>query len=480
MHRSAGTPVGPALAAAVPLAAFLFLRLHPGHDPTLGSPAGHFYVVSPAALLAAAFALAVGGVGIRLRNHQVLFLALANLSLAVIFALHGLATPGLLLDAGTRVAPVAAQLSFLLTAAWLWLSTLPGDSAFVRAVCRKPAAVMTGWTLLLALVVVVFMRFPALADWVPVDRVPLEGPVALVACALLAAAGHRYWRAYRQSGFPLQGAIVYACSWLVAAQVIAAMGTVWRASWWIYHALLVLATLALHAGLLRQYAGGRSLDAAVRMLFEHDPTGAVLEGIAPSVRALVVATEARDPYTAGHGVRVALAALALGRELGLPLAQLRALAQGTLVHDVGKIQVPDHILNKPGPLTAEERRLVERHPLTGFDMCRRLGFMAEELQVIRSHHERWDGGGYPDGLRGEEIPLLARIVAICDVYDALTSNRAYRRALTHQAAREYIVSQAGTQFDPRLVEVWARLTANGPLIADPPLWVELVAAAASA
>jgi len=181
-----------------------------------------------------------------------------------------------------------------------------------------------------------------------------------------------------------------------------------------------------------------------------------------SVRALVLATEIRDPYTAGHSYRVTLTALRIGEAMGLSREQLRALAQGGLVHDVGKIRVPDHILNKPGPLTPEERRIIEEHPITGYEMCSRLGFMPDELAVIRHHHERWDGTGYPDGLKGEEIPLLARILAVADVYDALTSRRAYREPWTHEQAREYVLAGAGTQFDPRCAAVWAQLTADGP------------------
>jgi HD-GYP domain-containing protein (c-di-GMP phosphodiesterase class II) len=130
--------------------------------------------------------------------------------------------------------------------------------------------------------------------------------------------------------------------------------------------------------------------------------------------------------------------------LGLRPDQLRPLAQGTIVHDVGKIDIPDQILNKPGRLSPEERLVIEMHPVSGYEMCRSLGFMKEELGIIRWHHERWDGGGYPDQLRGEQIPITARIVAVADVYDALTSNRSYRQAMTHQEALAFLNEHNGT------------------------------------
>ncbi|MCI3924673.1 HD domain-containing protein [Paenibacillus sp. TRM 82003] len=132
------------------------------------------------------------------------------------------------------------------------------------------------------------------------------------------------------------------------------------------------------------------------------------------------------------------------------------------MHDVGKIEIPDAILNKPGRLSPEERAMIELHPVKGYDMCRGLGFMKEELEIIRWHHEKWGGGGYPDGLRGDAIPMLARIVAVADVYDALTSNRAYRKAMTHEQAMSLLNEQRGSHFDPACIEAWQRVCARDP------------------
>ncbi|HEX6971931.1 MAG TPA: HD-GYP domain-containing protein, partial [Limnochordia bacterium] len=164
-------------------------------------------------------------------------------------------------------------------------------------------------------------------------------------------------------------------------------------------------------------------------------------------------------------------AVRIGEEMGLGPEALRALAQGGLLHDIGKIHVSDAILNKPGPLTPEEQAIIQRHPEDGYAMARGLGTLTAELDVIRYHHERWDGSGYPRGLRGEKIPLLARVLAVADVYDALTSHRAYRPAWSEQQALAYVREQAGRQFDPDcvaalirvIVEVALPSSANAPV-----------------
>lgn len=162
-------------------------------------------------------------------------------------------------------------------------------------------------------------------------------------------------------------------------------------------------------------------------------------------------------------------ALNLAKELHLKPEELRAIVQGGLVHDIGKIRVPEEVLNKPGKLLIDERALIERHPVLGYDMCKNLGFMKEELSIIRFHHEKWDGSGYPDRLKGNEIPFYARIVAVADVYDALTSERSYRKAWAHTKAMEYLKENKGTHFDPQCVDKWKELCLRNPKVYQYPL-----------
>ncbi len=162
----------------------------------------------------------------------------------------------------------------------------------------------------------------------------------------------------------------------------------------------------------------------------------------------------RDDETLMHTERVAKIAEALGRSFGLGARELENLHRGALLHDVGKIGIPDYILLKPGALNEEERNIMQTHASFGYELLKPIKYLEEALVVPYCHHERWDGAGYPRQLKGDEIPFLARIFAIADVYDAMTSNRPYRAARTSQEALEYIRSQSGKHFDPRVVEAF--------------------------
>jgi ribonuclease P protein subunit RPR2 len=170
-----------------------------------------------------------------------------------------------------------------------------------------------------------------------------------------------------------------------------------------------------------------------------------------TVRALSNAVEARDAYTSKHAERVTAYGIEIARALGIPSAELAELEFGFLLHDIGKLAIADAILYKPGALTGKERALMAQHPVTGAEIVGRIEFLKEAAAVIRSHHERWDGLGYPDGLAGEAIPLAARVFSVADVLDALTTDRPYRPASTLAAAREMISAESGQQFDPRVV-----------------------------
>jgi HD-GYP domain-containing protein (c-di-GMP phosphodiesterase class II) len=450
------------LAVLAPLGLYLYLRGTPHHDLNLPAPGGHFYVVSVVSLLAGIFGVIVGIAGQRLRNIQVSILSLAFTSLALVFMVHGLSTPGLLMPA-TPLPGVASQTSILLCAFWLWLSAQPSDRGLVLWLSRRQRWLVPVWVTLLVSVLTLFMLSPDLAQLLPLHTSPFKWVAMGVTLVLLALAARRYWQSYRFTRFPLQYAILVSAGWLADAQVILSTSSGWHLSWWTYHGLLLMATLQMLYGLVRQYGMGTSIATAVQGLFSSDPMERIQAGISPSYRGLIAAVEARDPYTAGHNYRVALYAFHIGEAMGLPPEHLRALAQGCIVHDVGKIVVPDEILNKPGQLTPEERKVIEKHPVTGYEMCKSLGFLLDELHVIRHHHERWDGKGYPDRLHGEEIPLLARIAAVADVYDALTSTRSYRKAWSHEEAMKLICEGAGTQFDPACVEAWVKVVSEDRL-----------------
>jgi len=173
-----------------------------------------------------------------------------------------------------------------------------------------------------------------------------------------------------------------------------------------------------------------------------------------TVTAMVNAIEARDSETSNHCRRARAYTLLLARRLGLPAEHLRDVGWGALLHDVGKIGVPDEILLKKGPLTEEEWRLMKRHPLLGYQMVKDIDFLSGASKLVLAHHEKWDGSGYPYGLAGEEIPIGARCFAIADALEAITSRRSYKPAFSFDVADERIAESSGTHFEPELVRVF--------------------------
>src|SRR5439155_10871211 len=175
------------------------------------------------------------------------------------------------------------------------------------------------------------------------------------------------------------------------------------------------------------------------------------------VRQWAQSIESKDAYTLGHCQRVADYACAIATDMGFDETTLFWFRVGALLHDVGKIVVPSDILNKPGSLTPEERAIMERHPTAGVELLRDVEFPWDVLPMVRGHHERWDGHGYPDGLAGDAIPLAARILCVADVYDALTSDRPYRKAYERDHALRLMASDRGRQFDPDILERFFRV-----------------------
>ncbi|MCD9142486.1 HD-GYP domain-containing protein [Streptomyces albireticuli] len=206
----------------------------------------------------------------------------------------------------------------------------------------------------------------------------------------------------------------------------------WRSVYGPPAALLVLLPVSVSSWFLDRYERERA---------SHQAT----------IRALVQAVDLKDRYTRGHSERVGRASVLIARELGMAGERLEALRFAGILHDVGKLGVPTRLLRKEGPLTPEERRVIQLHPEYGHEMVRGIGFLDEARAAILHHHERLDGSGYPYGLRGRQIPLFARIVAVADAFDAMTSTRSYSRARPVPAALAELDRCAGTQFDPRMV-----------------------------
>jgi uncharacterized domain HDIG len=454
--------LAPGLLIGISLGAFFAIDAIPHQHARLEHPIGHFYIVSAVSMLAMLVSVAVGLAGIKLRNVNITFLSIGFVSLAGLFMLHGLSTPGFIVREGGALSALSGRLSVVVASAWVFLSALPTDLAVVRWLSRLQRALVPAWSAVLACGIL-----PAVANagrmerMVPASAAPPWAPVVLTAGFCLFAM-YRYRKLYVMTRFPIHLGIVCSSGLLIVSVLIMTYGELWEASWWLYHFTLFGSVLIMVGSVIVQYVGQPSVAGLFKTLFRPDPRGLIESSISPSVRSLIAQTENKDAYTAGHNYRVAMYALRLAEHMGVQPRMLRALAQGGIVHDVGKLFIPDEILNKPGRLTPEERAVIEQHPVRGYNLCKQLGFMTEELEIIRSHHERWDGAGYPDRLKGEAIPLLARIAAVADVYDALTSTRSYRAAMSHEEAMKIIAQESGRHFDPRCVDAWLSLAEDDP------------------
>jgi HD-GYP domain-containing protein (c-di-GMP phosphodiesterase class II) len=193
-----------------------------------------------------------------------------------------------------------------------------------------------------------------------------------------------------------------------------------------------------------------------------------------TIRAIAATIDAKDGYTHRHSERVAALSRRIALEIGLSADEQQTVQLAALLHDVGKIAVPDSILNKPGRLTAEEFEEIKKHPVHGTRILANIQSpaIAAVLPGVQYHHERWDGGGYPEGLRGEQIPLIGRLLGVADFYDAVTSARSYRPAMPQEEAIAMITGSAGTHFDPAIVEAVLRLHGRGELL--PGNWKDLL------
>lgn len=247
-----------------------------------------------------------------------------------------------------------------------------------------------------------------------------------------------------QRAFRIQMSVILATvAGLTASHfMLAAGGLSWLATNVLFVAGLALAALLLLAS--TRYAGRTVKDSFSRLQSSY--LGAV--------EALTGALDAKDRYTGEHTLAVDQLCMATGQVLALSDDQLEALSYGAVFHDIGKIGIPESILNKPGPLTPEERAVMERHTVIGEQILAPLEFLHPVLPIVRHEHERWDGQGYPDGLAGDEIPLGARIIFVCDAFHAMTSDRPYRKAVDRDEAIRRLRAARGTQFDPAVVDAF--------------------------
>jgi HD-GYP domain-containing protein (c-di-GMP phosphodiesterase class II) len=425
----------------------------------------HFYSVGFSALVAAAAALGLTVVGARRSDTRTVLVGTAFAVMASLLALHGFATPGVWFG-NNGVIALTGGATLPAGALILAMSVLPLPRVLQSV---RPLLILEG----VLLAIVFALGFSALAwpSLVPSVPEPNSGAamallvVGLVAYGLLAL---RALRTFLLTQRALDLVVVVGLVWLATALVPALTMDYTQLGWWIGHEVeldgILLVGIAVAIDLARA-AQSRPLAGDLR---GSDLVAAEDIFLGSHVRALTVRLADKDEYTERHTRRVALLAVQVGEHLGLSANRLRTLAIGGLVHDIGKLSVPDSILKKPAALDDEEYEIVKGHPEWGNKLLSELGgFSPAVRQLVRDHHERLDGGGYPRGLSAGRIDLDTRILTVCDVYDALISKRVYRPPWSHDAAMELLRRETGTAFDERCVSALEHVVAGETELASP-------------
>ena len=432
------------------------LHFFGGRDVQISSNV-HFLPIAVSAGLAAVAAVALTLAGARRGDGRSVIVGTAFSTMAAMLAVHGLTTPGMLVgDNGVVAFSGAATLP--LGGAVLALAAIPelrGRSA-VRPLLWTQVAVL----LAIAGLGAAGIAFPSLVPSVPEPA----SPAALLLLGLgLAFYGVIAVRAARTLLLTRRRAdllVVFGLALLAAAVVPALLMSYLDFGWWLGHLFELVGiglvgvpvALDLHRGAqsrpLAGDLGGTELVAAADAF------------LGPQVRALLRRLAEKDAYTAEHTRSVALLAVRVGEELGLAPARLRELAIGALLHDIGKLSVPNGILQKPAALTEDEFAVIRRHPDWGRELVLQLGFGTQVARLVSDHHERLDGSGYPRGLRESELDLETRVLMTCDIYDALLSTRVYRDAWTPERAIGLLRGESGSELDRRCVEALERVVAR--------------------
>jgi len=435
----------------------------------------HFGVGMTGAGIAAVAAGALTIAGWRSVDGRAMLLGTAFSTMTALLAVHAMATPGVLIGPNGVIA-FAGGLGIPVGTGLLALTALP---ALRRT--RSVRALLALQVVLAALVVT--LAAIALTNPSIVPKVPAAGSgaaYALLACGLAFCVllTHRATSTFLLTRRPADLLVAVGCVWLgVALYAQLAIGPM-TLGYYLGHGLELSAVAMIAIPAARDIARSGASFPLVGDLTATDLVASEEAFLGPRVRALMVRLAERDGSTEEHTRRVAILAAQVGEELKLPATTRRHLAVGGLLHDIGKLSVPLEILRKPAGLTDDEYAAIKRHPEAGRRLLEELGgFSATVRDLVSDHHERLDGRGYPRGLTEEELPLPTRILTVCDVYDALVSDRVYRAAWTPERAFELLRDDAGSAFDERCVDALARVLGLAPEPEQAPGWVADVATA---
>ena len=417
----------------------------------------HFLPIAISAGLAAAAALALTVAGARRGDARSVVIGTAFSSMAALLSIHGLTTPGFIVGDNGLVSFTGA-LTLPVGGAVLALAAIPElqRPSAVRPVLALQATLIVG---ILGLGLAGTLE-PSLVPAVPEAGSTAAWIVLGLGIVFYGALGVRAGRTYLLTRRFADLAVVYGLVLLAVSLYPGLIMLYADLGWWLGHGweLVGIGLVGLPVALdLHRGAQSRPLAGDLRA---SELVSAADAFMGPTVRALLVRLAHKDDYTAEHTRGVALRAVQVGEELGLAPVRLRELAVGGLLQDLGKLAVPNEILQKPGALTDDEFDVIKQHPEVGAELVRELGFSAQVAKLVMDHHERLDGSGYPRGLGAPDLDIETRIMAVCDVFDALLSQRVYRDAWSLEDALDLITREAGTKFDPACVDALERVVAR--------------------
>jgi len=438
----------------------LLLFLAPDWDRPFGTNDFHFYAVSGTTLAAVAACAVVIASMPSLRETRLVFLGVAFMAIAAIFAVHGLGTPGHIHDEVYAELRVSSWLSVMAGALLVTLSVLSLPAGLDERLRRLGPVVFAAAAAVLAVYVALSFLTPDWLAFLPFMDRNVQLAATAGTLALLGFSAWRYYQAFLFARLPSQWAMVCVLVLLMEVQLSMTFGRFWHYSWWLYHGLYALAFLILFAGWSIEVRRAGSVTVLAEALSMRDAMAQLSRGYTKPIADLVDAIEWKDLYTLGHVRRVATYAVIAGKEMGLSSLELRRLALGAQMHDVGKLGVPDRILTKPGPLEPDEFEIIKRHARRGYEIAMQVEALRPAADAIHLHHERYDGTGYPLGLAGTAIPLHARIVSVVDAFDAMTSGRVYQAPVSPAQAFEELRRCAGSHFDPAVVAAFERALAR--------------------
>jgi hypothetical protein len=455
MRRDAFTLVLVAAGAAaiLPPALIHFVS----RDPVSLSSKTHFWSVVLSSLIATAAGAALSYGGWRRQDARAVLVGTAFTVMAALLLVHGFASPGFIVDMNGVVSLTGAA-TLPVGGVILALSALP--PARSRRAVKPLLLLQLGLMLGVVALGLVALWVPALVPSVPAPASPVAVLTLVVGLVFYALLALRALRTVVLTRRVADLGVFVGLVWLAGALVPALLQSYLDLAWWLGHGLEVAGVLLVGAPVaadLFRSSPSRPLAGDLR---GKEIVSAEAAFLGSQVGALTRLLARKDEYTEGHTRRVALLAVDVGEELGLPPARLRELAIGGLLHDIGKLSVPDEILKKPAALDDEEYALVQRHPLNGDLLLGELGFSRHVRRLVRDHHERLDGTGYPHAIDARSISLETRVLTACDVYDALRSRRVYRDAWPHERALALLRDEIGSAFDGSCVEALERVLAR--------------------